>query len=169
MKKILFPLSVFAVFFPKIALAHCPLCTIGAGALAVLAASLGVSSVVVGVLIGAFALALGLWLSGMVKKDYIPFQKPILALVIFLGTVLPIMPLVQAYGPLYIPFIGEYGTTYTMNLYIVGIIIGALIMFVAPFISAGITKTRNKQVPFQGIIITIALLIVTSVVIQFWP
>jgi len=166
MKKCLLTLPVF-VLVPKVAFAHCPLCTAGAGVLAVLAASLGVSSVVVGVFIGAFSLALGLWISKAIKKQYISFQKQILTILIFLGTVIPIMPFIEHYAPLYIPFIGEYGTTYTINLYILGVIIGASIMFIAPYISAFITKLRSKQIPFQGITITISLLVITSIMIQF--
>lgn len=165
MKKYLLILSIIALL-PKVAAAHCPLCTAGAGALAILAASLGVSSIVVGVLIGGFSLALGLWLSGMVKKEYVPYQKQILTIIIFLGTVIPIMPLIVHYAPLYIPFIGEYGTTYTINLYIFGVIIGAIIMFIAPYISALVTQVRHKQVPFQGIAITGLLLVITSILIQ---
>lgn len=169
MKKYLIPLSIFSLIpalVPKVASAHCPLCTAGAGALAILAASLGVSSVVVGVLIGAFALALSLWISGMVKKQYVPYQKHILTAVIFLGTVIPIMPFIEHYAPFYIPFMGEYGTTYTINLYVFGVMIGSLIMFVAPFLSKLVTKFQRKQIPFQGISITITLLVVVSVIIQ---
>lgn len=163
----------FAVFIiaapailPKAALAHCPLCTIGAGALAVLAASLGVSSVVVGVLIGAFALALSFWISGAVKKHYVPYQKYILTALIFLGTVVPIMPLIEHYAPFYVPFIGEYGTTYTVNLYILGVVIGAFIMLFAPFASRTITGIRGRQIPFQGMTIAITMLVTASVIIQ---
>lgn len=165
MKKYIFFLSLFT-FLPKISFAHCPLCTIGAGALAVLAASLGVSSVVVGVFIGAFSFALGLWISRLVKKEYIPFQKPILTILIFLSTVIPIMPLVKEYGPFYVPFIGEYGTTYTVNLYILGVIIGAIIMYAASPLSKLITKIRKKQIPFQGITVTFVLVILVSIIIQ---
>jgi hypothetical protein len=170
MKKIFtFILSLF-LFTPKAALAHCPLCTAGAGALAVLAASLGVSSIVVGVLIGAFALALSLWLAGLVKKTYIRYQKSILTLLIFLLTVIPIMPLVQDYGPLYVSFFGEYGTwlhnTYTINLYLLGSVIGALIVAVTPYISRLLTKFRGRQIPYQGIMITMLLLVVASITAQ---
>ncbi len=160
--------SLFALFalIPNVTYAHCPLCTVGAGALAVLAASLGVSSVVVGVLIGAFSLALGFWLSGMVKREYIAFQKHILTALIFLGTVVPIAPFIREYGPLYISFIGEYGTTYAVNLYVVGVIIGAILMYVSPYISAYVTRVRERQVPFQGVMITGGLLIVASIIIQ---
>ncbi|PIR38013.1 MAG: hypothetical protein COV34_02910 [Candidatus Zambryskibacteria bacterium CG10_big_fil_rev_8_21_14_0_10_42_12] len=164
MKKILLltPLAVV----PNVASAHCPLCTAGAGALAVLAASLGVSSVIVGILIGAFALALGLWISRTIQTQYVPYQISILTTVIFLGTVVPIMPLIQHYAPLYIPFIGEYGTTYTINLYLLGVLIGAIIMLISPYLSRFITKTRGKQIPYQGISLTLSLLILVSILIQ---
>jgi hypothetical protein len=165
MKKYLLALPLIALI-PKVVSAHCPLCTAGAGVLAVLAAYLGVSSIVVGVLIGAFALALGLWISGRIRKKYIRYQKHILSALIFLGTVIPIMPLIQHYGPFYVPFIGEYGTTYTINLYVFGIIIGALIILAAPLISRLVTKIISKQLPFQGVSITFTLLVATSILIQ---
>jgi len=165
MKKRFYALPLVA-FFPKIALAHCPLCTIGAGALAVFAASIGVSSVVVGVLIGAFALALGLWIPKTIHRQYVPYQEEILVALITLGTIIPIMPLVVEYGPLYLPFIGSYGTTFTINLFILGAIIGILIMYVAPFVSREVTAMRKQQAPFQGVGITILLLIVISIIVQ---
>lgn len=168
MKKILFATPF--VLVPNIASAHCPLCTAGAGALAVLAASLGVSSVIVGILIGAFALALGIWIARAVKKQYIPYQMPILAAVIFLSTVIPIMPLVRDYGPLYVSLGGAYGTlfhnTYTINLYLLGVVIGAVIMFVSPYVSRAITRARGEQMPYQGISLTLFLLIFVSVIVQ---
>lgn len=164
MRKRLLFLSLALV--PKATLAHCPLCTIGAGALAILAASLGVSSVVVGILIGAFALALGLWISNLIKKQYIPYQKIIFLVIVSLSTVIPIAPLVQDYGPLYLPFMGSYGATYAINLYVLGVIIGSAIMFVSPSISKFVTRFRRKPFPFQGISITVALLIVISVIVQ---
>ena len=151
---------------PKVTLAHCPLCTVGAGALAILAASLGISSVVVGVFIGAFSLALGLWLAGTLRRQYFQFQKQTLTALIFFSTVIPIMPFIEHYAPLYIPFVGEYGMTYTINLYILGVVIGALIMFVSPYISAYVSWVRHTQVAFQGVTITVLLLIVVAVVIQ---
>lgn len=170
MKKVIFLLSSAFVLVPKLSLAHCPLCTAGAGALAVLAAYLGISSVVVGIFIGAFSLALGLWLAPLVTKwlgkEYFSYQTSILAFLIFLSTVIPIMPLVRDYGPLYLPFMGEYGTTYTINLYIVGVIIGGLLMFLTPFLSKFISNKRGKTMPYQGITLTLALLIAVSVIVQ---
>jgi hypothetical protein len=105
-----------------------------------------------------------------VKKTYFRLQKSILTLLIFLATVLPIMPLVRDYAPLYLSIFGEYGTllhtTYTINLYLFGVAIGALIVAAAPHISRLITKLRGKQLPYQGIAITFSLLITASVVTQ---
>jgi hypothetical protein len=65
-----------------------------------------------------------------------------------------------------VPFIGEYGTTYTINLYIFGVIIGTLIMGVAPWVSKLITNVRHRQIPFQGITVALTLLVVASVLVQ---
>ena len=165
MKKLLL-VSSLLICVTKVASAHCPLCTAGAGALAILAAYLGVSSIVVGILIGAFALALSLWIAKSIKKEYIPYQKQILIILIFLGTVIPIMPLVRDYGPLYVSFIGEYGITYTINLYVFGVILGSIIMLFSPLVSKLITKLRDKHIPFQGVTITITLLVLISVIVQ---
>ena len=171
MKKVLFYfVAILALVVPKTASAHCPLCVAGAGALAVLAASLGVSSVVVGILIGAFALALGLWLAPLVNKQYIPYQKQILTLLIFVGTIVPIMPLIRDYGPLYISLGGEYGTlwhnTYTVDLFLFGSVVGVVLMLVAPLVSRLLTKLWSKQIPYQGVTITLFLLVIASVIAQ---
>ncbi|MEX0934893.1 MAG: hypothetical protein WDZ70_01025 [Candidatus Paceibacterota bacterium] len=168
MKKIFSATLIAGALVPKTVFAHCPLCTAGAGALAVFAASIGVSSVVVGILIGAFALALGLWIGGVVRREYIPYQKDILTGVIFLGTVLPIMPLVRDFSPLYISLGGLYGTalhnTYTINLFILGVIIGAAIMLLSPYLSRVLTRLRGSQIPYQGLSLTLILLVVSSIV-----
>lgn len=162
--------SAFALLVPAQALAHCPLCTAGAGALAVLAAYLGVSTFTVGMLIGAFALALSLWIAGMPKKQYFKHQRTVLAVVIFLGTVLPIMPLVQDYAPLYVSLWGKYGNplnrTYAVNLFLAGVPLGMLVLWVAPLLSRALTRLRGRQLPYQGLGITFLLLIVLGVIVQ---
>ena len=125
---------------------------------------------VVGILIGAFALALGLWLAPLVKKQYIRYQRQILTLIIFLGTIIPIMPFIKDYGPLYISLGGEYGTpwhnTYTIDLFLFGSVVGALLMLVAPSVSKLVTKMRSHQMPYQGITITLLLLVIASGIAQ---
>ncbi|MEX0672729.1 MAG: hypothetical protein WDZ82_01260 [Candidatus Paceibacterota bacterium] len=157
-----------ALLAPRFALAHCPLCTAGAGVLAVGASYVGLSTAVVGVLIGAFALALGYWLAGMIKNQYVSYQYGVIVTLTFLLTVIPIMPLIREYRPVYLPFIGEYGTTYTLNIFLVGSILGALIVASAPYVSKGVTQMREgARAPYQGVTVTIALLVLVSVVIQF--
>jgi hypothetical protein len=165
---------VLATLAPRVVLAHCPLCTIGAGALAVLAASLGISTLVVGVAIGAFALALGLWLARLPKKNYFSYQYLALVVLIFLATIIPIMPLVRDYGPLYVSLGGPYGSlwhnTYTINLFVAGSLLGALLMLAAPYLSRWLTRLRGGQTwPYQGLSLTFALLVVVGLLIQFWP
>lgn len=172
MKKI-FLFSFLFAFIPKISLAHCPLCTAGAGALAVLAASMGVSSVVVGLTIGAFAISLAMWTNKLVKKNYFSFQSFLIISLVFASVILPIMPLIKHYGPLYISFWGDYGTvfhnTYTINLFLAGVPLGVIILLVSPYISKSITKYRDgKVIPYQGIIITFSLIIVISMIIQLF-
>lgn len=171
MKKIITTIALVALF-PKLASAHCPLCTVGAGALAVAAASVGVSTATVGVFIGAFALALGLWLARIIKKKYFPHQDAVVAVAVFLSTIIPIMPLIREYRPLYVSLMGEYGSplhnTYTINLYILGAAVGAVLLFLSPYISKVITEKREgKTLPYQGLSITFILLIVAGVILQF--
>lgn len=139
--------------------------------MAVLAASLGVSSVIVGIMVGAFALALGTWLGKMPKKDYVPGQYYLLSAVIFFSTVIPIMPLIRDFDPLYINWWGSYGTffhnTYTMDLYLVGVAIGTFIILIAPSVSKNLTKLRKgKFLPYQGISLTLLLLVLASIIVE---
>ncbi|MCR4325900.1 MAG: hypothetical protein NUV59_03825 [Patescibacteria group bacterium] len=170
MKKLALIALPFLALVPKTAFAHCPLCTVGAGALAVFAAYLGISSIIVGVLIGAFALALGAWLAPLIKRRYIPYQKEVLTLLIYLSTVVPVMPLIRDYGPFYISLGGEYGTpfnkTYVVDLFLFGAILGGLLVAVAPWLSRALTRARGEQLPFQGMAITLGLLLIASVIIQ---
>jgi hypothetical protein len=148
--------------------AHCPLCTIGAGAAAGAAVWLGVSKVIVALFIGAFAMSIGMWFARIIKKQYIPFQKTLIIAGIFLTTVLPLMPFFTAIGPLYIPFIGEYGLTYAFNYSLASSILGGIVAYSTLGISKKISNLRNgKIIPFQGVILTLLLLIIIGGIIQF--
>jgi len=168
MKKYLLLITYFLL--PTTTQAHCPLCTVGAGALAVAAASIGVSTPTVGVFIGAFALALALWFTKLIKKKYFPHQDFVVASVIFLSTIIPLMPLIKEYRPLYISLFGEYGTalhnTYTINLYLLGAVVGAILLFASPLISRKVTELRGKTLPYQGLAITFSLLIIAGIIFQ---
>ena len=146
--------------------AHCPLCTIGAGAAAAGAVWLGVNKVVVALFIGAFAMSMGLWFARLIKKKYLPLQKPLIIIIIFVSTVLPLIPLFKVIGPLYIP-IGEYGKTFAINYSLISSLIGAALVFIAPSLSKKITTLRHQKIiPFQGILLTFLLLIIIGAIIQ---
>jgi len=160
------------VSVPGFVFAHCPLCTLGAGAVAVGASLLGVKSAVIGVFLGAFGLALGLWFSRAIRKNFIPFQEWILGIGSFLATILPLRFLMQDYGSIYISLSGDYGSllnrTYIWDKFLIGSIVGGLLLAIAPWISAVLTRSRQGiTLPFQGIGITFSLLIMAAFMIQF--
>lgn len=159
-------LTMFSLDFVS---AHCPLCTIGAGAAAGAAVFLGVSKVVVALFIGGFSMSMGLWMSRLIKKKYFKFQDFIVGIAVFLLTFLPLLPIFNTLGPLYLPFIGEYGRTYVFNYSLASGLLGGLLVFYSPFFSRKLTELRNgKLIPFQGILLTLVLLIVIGGLIQFW-
>jgi len=166
-KKILPIILSLPIILMETVSAHCPLCTVGAGAAAAGAVWLGISKVVVALFIGAFAMSMGMWFSKIPKKKYIPLQTTLIVGLIFLTTVLPLLPLMKSIGPLYLSFIGEYGATYAFNYSLASSILGGFIVFVSPTINKKIKNKRNgKGIPFQGMIITFSFLLITSVIIQ---
>ena len=168
-KFFIFPVLIFlAIFLIRQVSAHCPLCTIGAGAAAAGAVWLGVSKVVVALFIGAFAMSMGMWFSKLIKKKYIPFQKTIIIIVVFLTTLIPLMPLFKAIGPLYLSFIGQYGKTYALNYSLISSLFGGFLVFISPGLSRTLTKMRKEKIiPFQGTILTLIILIIFGILIQF--
>lgn len=178
MKKIsLFSIPIFAsgslALWPTTVHAHCPLCVGGAGAAAGAAALLGVSYGSIGVFIGAFSLAMALWVPRLIKKQYFPHQAKALSIIIYATTVGPLLPLFEDYTSVYIDLGGEYGTlmnqTHLINLFIIGVVVGSLIVLVAPHISSRLVKLRSgKLIRFQGLLITFVLLVIAAIGMQLW-
>ena len=173
MKFKIFFLLFFSLALVKNAYAHCRLCTVGAAAAAGGAAWLGVSKIVIGVFIGAFAISIGWWISNLIKKQYVPFQRPLIILFSFATTVFPLLGLeiMRSNYPLLVSFFGDYGSlfnrTYIINLFFIGSIIGGFIVSLTPWLSRRITIIRNgKMLPYQGILLTFALLVVSSTIIE---
>ena len=168
MRKLFSIIFLIPILIAKSVSAHCPLCTVGAGAAAAGAVWLGVSKVVIGLLIGAFAMSMGMWLAKIPKRRHIHLQKTLIIGIIFFTTVLPLLPIFSAIGPLYLPFIGEYGKTYAINYSLASSFLGGTITFVSPSLNKKIKKIRNdKNIPFQGILLTFSLLAVAALIIQF--
>jgi hypothetical protein len=147
--------------------AHCPLCTIGAGGAAALAAWLGISAAPVGVFVGAFALAVGLWTAKLIKKRFVRGQNNILGAASFATVVFPVMPLMEQYSSLYVSWMGEYGRTFLIDKFLVGAVIGAAVLYSAPFLSRKLAQARgNKMIPFQGMLISLITLLLASAVLE---
>ncbi len=169
MKSRIFLSSILAIFLIDVVSAHCPLCTIGAGAVGAAAVWLGVSKVVVALFLGAFAMSMGMWFARVLdkKKRFIPFQYSLIVIVVFVLTVWPLMPLFKAFGPLYLSFVGEYGKTYAINYSLISSLFGGGIVLFSPTASKKITKLRKgKMMAFQGIILTFVLLLIVGILIQ---
>lgn len=168
----IFIFTLAAIAVPSAVFAHCPLCTAGAGALAVFAASIGVPTSVVGVFVGAFALALGLWISRTVKKKYVKYQDILLTAAIFLTTVIPIMPFADEYRSFSLFIFGDYGSllnrTYLVNNFLLGAVAGGILLLVAPPASRILTKLREgRTFPYQGLAITLIFLITGALLFYF--
>ncbi|HIH13155.1 MAG: hypothetical protein QT02_C0004G0052 [archaeon GW2011_AR9] len=151
--------------------AHCPLCTIGAGAAAGGALWLGVDLLVVALFVGGFAASTGWWISRLIKKEYIRHQKMLIIIASFILTIVPLIPLFEGITPLYISWFGEYGSwfnrTYLLNTFLLGSIVGGAFVSLTPYLSQKMTSWRRKQIPFQGIIITLVGLLGMGVLLQW--
>lgn len=165
-----FLILIVFLLAPLPAYAHCPLCTIGAGAITLLAIKLGISSIIIGLFIGAFSVALGSWLGRSIKKQYIPYQRWILEIFFYLTIVLPLIRFSDEYTSLYISVTGDYGSplnrVYLFNLFLIGSILGAIAVMASPFISKAITKKRQKTLPYQGLIVTFSTLAIISIILE---
>lgn len=167
-----FLLGLFLFFgLYSVASAHCPLCTLGAGAAATFASWVGVGHVSIGLFVGAFAVALGSWFDKLWKVDFV-YKKEILVLSSFGLTIVPLMPMIESYFSFYLNLIGDYGSflnrTYIVNEFLVGAILGGIIVLTVPFISNKIKDIRKSLWPYQGVSITFSLLIVFSIIFELW-
>ena len=169
-------LKKLLAFFPfslliESAHAHCPLCTAGAAAAAGGAAWLGVNNAAIGVFIGAFAVSMGWWISSLIKKRYMPFQRQSIIAISFATTVPPLMPVMKGIYPVLISIAGDYGSllnrTYLINAFLMGSIIGAFIVSITPWLSKKITDAcKGKTLPYQGITLTFGLLAIAGISLQ---
>jgi hypothetical protein len=162
-------IPILFVLASKVVQAHCPLCTVGAAAAAGGAAYLGVDSAVIGLFIGAFAIATGWWVSKLVKP-VIPFQRSILLIASFALTVLPLLVILGDVQPVMISWAGEYGSlfnrTYMIDSFLTGSLFGGIIVCLAPWLSKRITMLRGKTLPFQGLSLTFVLLFASAGLLQ---
>ena len=157
--------------YPLAARAHCPLCTAGAGLVAIGAYWAGVNGLTIGLWLGAFAMALGLWIARLVKRKYFRFQYMAIWAFSWATTLPPLKMLLSDYTSIYINWGGDYGSlfnrTYPINLFLIGGVLGAVIIHVSPSLSKLISAYRGRTLPYQGIVITFILLLFVSLITQF--
>lgn len=150
-----------------LARAHCPLCTAGAAVAAGGAAWLGVDAAAIGIFTGAFGGATGLWAARLLRRNR--WQTAAITIASFLLTILPMAGLFQP-QPFMISLLGEYGgilnRTYMLNTFIIGAAAGMGVLSASPRISRLVTRQRGKHIPYQGIIITFALLAAAATLAQ---
>ncbi len=161
----------FLVSIPNV-LAHCPLCTIAAGAGIGVARFYGIDDSIVGLFLGAFIVSTALWFNRWLKtKVDIPLQK---FLVVFASFLLLTGPLylagiinnfeaVKAIPALSMLGLGFFG----IDKLLFGIIIGTIFIF-ASFNLSDHIKEKNGKVLFQyqGISFMILTLLIFSEI--FW-
>ena len=169
MKIIFLAFLALAMLFAAapIAYAHCPLCTAAVGAAAVSAKYYGMDMSIIGLMIGAFGISTGLWIGLKVKKQFFMLQLPVIVILSFLLTVIPLLALNEDY--VYFPLLlfGSAGTllnkVYWVNKLLLGSVIGGAVTLTAYYLHLYIKRTRGKVLfPFQGVAFTIASLGIAS-------
>ncbi len=145
--------------------AHCPLCSAAVGAGAVTASYYGFDMSISGLFVGAFAISTGIWVARKIKKSYIPFQSWLIVSGSFLLTVVPLRSLSAESVYLPILLFGDAGTmlnrVYWLDKILFGASIGAVITIIGVKIHESIKASRGRVFfPFQGIAITLGLLLI---------
>ncbi|MBI4163389.1 MAG: hypothetical protein HY512_00885 [Candidatus Aenigmarchaeota archaeon] len=144
------------VLWPPKVMAHCPLCTAAVGSGLVVARSMGIDDSIVGIWIGAFIISTALWLNKFLSKRFriIPFQKTIIIVAFFLLTVVPF------YFSNLITF--EY-TLFGFDRLLFGTVAGCILTLLSFGLSSKMRNEKNKVIiPFQTIVVTIAILIISN-------
>ena len=154
------------------AVAHCPLCTAGIGAAAVSARYFGLDASIIGVFVGAFGVSTGLWIGRKIKKKYMRFQLPLIVLSSFALTVLPLMGLIDEQLALRMLWVGSPDTVlnrvYFIDKMLFGSVLGAVVSLAAFWLHLYIKKAKGRVVvPFQGVIFTLLLLVLTGAALFF--
>jgi len=160
------PLSFLGMFlFIKPAFAHCPLCVAGAGAGLSLSRIFGIDDSITGIWMGAFLGAMGFWIHNLLKKTYIPFQRLLLYLVIFVSTLISFYRL---------GLINEHnGLIYDIPKLTFGMILGGVLFYFADYANTYLKKINGKALfPYQSIVVSLGSILLLSlgmyVVLNFY-
>ena len=157
---------ILILFLPFIAFSHCPLCVGGVLILTFLGYEFGVKKIVLGFLVGALAVAFAEWLNRLIKKKIFKGQEFLVIVGTFILTYWSIKSFIFDYFYFYLP-ISNYGKVILIDKSLLTGISGGFLVYIAPFISKWITQKRGKTILFQRIIITLILLIIFGLILQF--
>jgi len=149
------PLSLTGLLLARPVYAHCPLCVVGAGAGLSLSRVLGIDDSITGIWMGAFLGATSFWLNNSIKKTYIPLQKLLIYLVIFVTTVFSF----YRFG-----LINEHnGLILNLPKLTFGIIVGGILFYLVDYINAQIKKKNGKVLfLYQSIVLSLGSIILAS-------
>lgn len=147
---------VVSFSFPKVALAHCPLCVAGAGAGLSLSRVLGIDDSITGVWFGAFLGASSFWAENIIKrKKTFPYLRQGVYLAIFVLSIwsLYLGKLVNKHS----------GTIFGIDKLTFGIIAGGLTFYAIDILDNLLIKKVGKVLfPYQRIIVSLASMILLS-------
>lgn len=145
----------FSLLTAPPALAHCPLCTAGAGAGLFLSRWLGIDDSITGVWMAAFLAASSLWLANSIKKKFIPGQNTLIYLAVFASTIWSFYAF---------KLVSEHaGLIMGIPKLIFGMISGGLVFYLVDIVNLAIKKIRGKSLfPYQSIVFSLGSMLFLS-------
>ncbi len=159
-------LLILFLAYPFTVFAHCPLCVGGVIILTFLGYEIGVKRIVLGFLTGALAVAFAEWINRLIKRKLFKGQGFLIITLTFILTYLPVKSYIFNYYSLYLTNLG-INTPILIDKSLIAGLLGGILVYVAPFISRWITQKRGKTILFQRIIVTLILLIIFALILQF--
>jgi hypothetical protein len=139
---------------------------VGVLVLTFLGYEIGVKKIVLGFLIGALAVAFAEWMDRLIKRKIFKGQDFLIIALTFILAYLPVKNYIFNYYSLYLPNLGINTPILIDESLLLGIF-GGLLVYIAPFISRWISQKRGKTILFQRIIVTLILLIIFGLILQF--
>ena len=150
--------TLFMSLYSSLAHAHCPLCTAAVGGGIVITRFYGLDDMVVGLWVGAFIVSTALWFAKTLKKEYIPLQKALITLSVFVLTTISFY---------YAGLLGDLRyRIFGIDKLLLGMVIGSIITYIMPAVSGKIKSLKGQALfPFQTIVMTLASLMLASLII----
>src|SRR3989338_8925736 len=157
-----------AVSMAKPVLAHCPLCAAATAGGVAATRFLGVDDSVTGTFVGGFVVSTALWFDNWLKKkrngrELMPLQSTVFILLSLAFTILTLYlaKLLGSPDPAYHMF--------GVDKLLVGTLAGTVVTVAAFALHKWIRKVRGGKslMPFQGIVLTLACLVITGAIFFF--